>query len=490
MINIGANDLFWMQTQQANLSPQQLYETYMKPFAATLATSVATLQADGARTIVVLNLNEYARLVAGERTALHRRSSSVSTSPRHTERRSGPALAAAGVNFVPADISSLFTYVSQNPTKFGFTAASVLASNPACGSTSSLVCSPGQLVAPDAEQTHLWADGRSPDHGGAGHRVGLHLQPADRAEPGLAAGGKRRAGRVGAHGNHPAADRSVRTTSWSERRQRLDQRRGQQPEHERRSELPHGFRHPVRRHGGSGLSAPGRGDRGRGSHRGRPDPKLLHGRPLQSVRRGAEPVCRLLRGADLGQRDRELRPAAEPRQRARSRSACSPTRTAPTPTGIRWRWRCAAATISRLVRSPPALWRERSCSRCASTASPRPVPAASPPSRSAARHVAPRSANSAGEARSTWEIGSPSPSWRGTTSGPTRTARSSRRSRRSRHRPGPPPRHRSPPTGPTASLGASYKLSSQVIIRGTASAFFANPQASGYGGELSLNVAF
>ena len=89
MINIGANDLFWMQTQQANLLPQQLNETYMKPFAATLATSVATLQADGARTIVVLNLNEYARLV--------RRTDSspppvpsISTSPRHTERRSGP----------------------------------------------------------------------------------------------------------------------------------------------------------------------------------------------------------------------------------------------------------------------------------------------------------------------------------------------------------------------------------------------------------------
>ena len=62
------------------------------------------------------------------------------------------------MNFVPTDISSLFTYVSQNPTKFGFTAASVLASNPACGTTSSLVCSPGILVAPNAEQTHLWAD--------------------------------------------------------------------------------------------------------------------------------------------------------------------------------------------------------------------------------------------------------------------------------------------------------------------------------------------
>ena len=62
------------------------------------------------------------------------------------------------MNFVPTDISSLFTYVSRNPTKFGFTAASVLASNPACGTTSSLVCSPSILVAPNAEQTHLWAD--------------------------------------------------------------------------------------------------------------------------------------------------------------------------------------------------------------------------------------------------------------------------------------------------------------------------------------------
>jgi outer membrane lipase/esterase len=63
MISTGANELLWMQTQQPSLSPQQLYDTYMKPWSATLATSVATLQADGARTIVVLNLNEYARLV-------------------------------------------------------------------------------------------------------------------------------------------------------------------------------------------------------------------------------------------------------------------------------------------------------------------------------------------------------------------------------------------------------------------------------------------
>src|ERR1700733_6035162 len=63
-----------------------------------------------------------------------------------------------GVNFIPADISGLFTYVSQNPAKFGFAAATVLASNPACGATSSLLCGPGQLVTANAEQTHLWAD--------------------------------------------------------------------------------------------------------------------------------------------------------------------------------------------------------------------------------------------------------------------------------------------------------------------------------------------
>lgn len=159
MISAGANDLFWMQTQQANLSPQQLYDGYMQPWAATLAGSVATLQAAGARSILVMNLNEYARLVDAtgqlSGTALVNYQESVTYGAAIWS-----SLAAARVNFVPADISSLFAYVSRNPTRFGFTAASVLATNPACGDAGgSLLCSPAQLVSPDAEQTHLWADG-------------------------------------------------------------------------------------------------------------------------------------------------------------------------------------------------------------------------------------------------------------------------------------------------------------------------------------------
>jgi outer membrane lipase/esterase len=115
------------------------------------------LQAGGARTIVVLDFNEYARLVDANGNL------SVAGATDFAESQTygsviWSSLRAAGVNFVPADISSLFKYVAQNPTKFGFAAANVLASNRACGATSSLACSPGILVAPDAERTHLWAD--------------------------------------------------------------------------------------------------------------------------------------------------------------------------------------------------------------------------------------------------------------------------------------------------------------------------------------------
>ena len=42
----------------------------------------------------------------------------------------------------------------------------------------------------------------------------------------------------------------------------------------------------------------------------------------------------------------------------------------------------------------------------------------------------------------------------------------------------------------TASVGVSYKVSPQVIVAAAASAMFASPQASSYGGELAVNVSF
>ena len=42
----------------------------------------------------------------------------------------------------------------------------------------------------------------------------------------------------------------------------------------------------------------------------------------------------------------------------------------------------------------------------------------------------------------------------------------------------------------TSSLGVSYKLNSQMILRGAVSAVFFNQQQISYGGELGLNVSF
>jgi len=42
----------------------------------------------------------------------------------------------------------------------------------------------------------------------------------------------------------------------------------------------------------------------------------------------------------------------------------------------------------------------------------------------------------------------------------------------------------------TASVGVSYKVSPQVIVAAAASAMFASPQVSSYGGELAVNVSF
>ena len=64
-------------------------------------------------------------------------------------------LAADGVHFIPADNDSLFRYVAHNPTLFGFTASSVLAVNaPAYGSSALIV-----FLNPAQQQDYLFVDG-------------------------------------------------------------------------------------------------------------------------------------------------------------------------------------------------------------------------------------------------------------------------------------------------------------------------------------------
>ena len=101
---------------------------YLSNSAVALATQTAVLQAAGARTIIVpnsYNCAVFAELggdIAPANQAAYNRSRSYGL-----ERWS--ALSAAGVHFVPADIDAVFRYVVHNPFSFGFTPGSVLTSN-------------------------------------------------------------------------------------------------------------------------------------------------------------------------------------------------------------------------------------------------------------------------------------------------------------------------------------------------------------------------
>ena len=67
-------------------------------------------------------------------------------------------LTAMGVRFIPADLTSVFRFVSTNPTLFGFTPASVLASN-APSPVAALVTSWAD-ISPVQMQTYLFIDGK------------------------------------------------------------------------------------------------------------------------------------------------------------------------------------------------------------------------------------------------------------------------------------------------------------------------------------------
>lgn len=67
-------------------------------------------------------------------------------------------LSAQGINFIPADIESLYSYVLTNPAPFGITSTSIV--NAACGNVTSVLCTAADLVTPNANKTYFYADGR------------------------------------------------------------------------------------------------------------------------------------------------------------------------------------------------------------------------------------------------------------------------------------------------------------------------------------------
>jgi len=155
VINTGNNDLIFVQNQgpawiAANPS-------FLNGVASQLTYGVATLQAAGARYILVPN-TFYTSALTGLGGVIP--ASNVEAYARAVGygNTKWAYLSAAGVRFIPADLTSMFRFVSANPVLFGFTPSSVLASN-APSPVAALVTSWNDIT-PAQMQTYLFIDGK------------------------------------------------------------------------------------------------------------------------------------------------------------------------------------------------------------------------------------------------------------------------------------------------------------------------------------------
>ncbi len=161
LIGSGGNDVFVaFQFYGANA---QAANAYLLGEAKVLASGITQLQSAGARYIIVTDLYQPPFVTTATKSAYLKTILSATWSD----------LAAAGVNFVPADTASVIAAVEKNPSAFGITAplTSYACVPPAGRSPNDLgwgaTCAPttipnpnyGYLVSANALQTHLFMDG-------------------------------------------------------------------------------------------------------------------------------------------------------------------------------------------------------------------------------------------------------------------------------------------------------------------------------------------
>ncbi len=163
LISSGGNDIAFA-TGNSGAGPFPANpQAYLISAANSLANSVASLQAAGARYIVVPNQPYSFPLGGGNGSATQRADRLLYNQTLWN------TLAADGVNFVPADYNAMRLAIASNPALFGFQFIGTGAGQSACtipaGITTAwaLLCSsspaaPSHLVTPDADQTPLFAD--------------------------------------------------------------------------------------------------------------------------------------------------------------------------------------------------------------------------------------------------------------------------------------------------------------------------------------------
>jgi outer membrane lipase/esterase len=161
LISSGGNDIsFATHNSGAGPFPADP-QAYIVSAANSLAGAVANLQAAGARYIIVPDLPYSFPSGGGAGNATTRQDRLLYNQTLWS------GLAASGVNFIPADYNAMRLAIASNPALFGFQfidTTNVSCTQPAGVTTAwALLCSsnpaaPSHLVAPNADQTRLFAD--------------------------------------------------------------------------------------------------------------------------------------------------------------------------------------------------------------------------------------------------------------------------------------------------------------------------------------------
>jgi outer membrane lipase/esterase len=119
---------------------------------------VGTLAAAGARYILVPNSISIQTAAAGAASGFGFGPGTINSrdSRAFYDQVVWNGIASHGINFIPADIDTIYNYVLLNPGQFGITHTSVL--TPACGATLAQNCTPADYATPNAANTFFYAD--------------------------------------------------------------------------------------------------------------------------------------------------------------------------------------------------------------------------------------------------------------------------------------------------------------------------------------------
>jgi outer membrane lipase/esterase len=152
----GANDIFYqLGLLQAGQITQAQLQTNVALAATQLGQQAAVLQNAGAKYLMVWNLPDIGSTPFGKSSGQGAQITAISQLYNTTLLAT---LDAAGVQAVRLNAYGLLNEILANPSAYGFQNATT----PACGATASLICTSANLVAPNAAQTYVFADGVHP----------------------------------------------------------------------------------------------------------------------------------------------------------------------------------------------------------------------------------------------------------------------------------------------------------------------------------------